>query len=155
MIGIVAGWWFGCFIGYRILTQLFFNNPLSLLACITCAVISAGIVFFVTGAYSMAGMKSAARIRLGQSNEGWLGTVLGPFVIASTVNTVCCFGIAFGFTERFYSEMTRTSYRYDFYEQGWFVFALILLVPLTLHFAMILFSLRAQNELAKRGKDDL
>ena len=149
MGAIVAIWAFFCFLGYRILTQFFFDDALSILACLLCSMITACVIFFVTGAYLLKGLQSATRIRLGHNNSRWFGTLIGHFVIACTVNALACFAIAFGFSERFYNAVSRTRYRSDFYEQGWFIFTVILILPLAVHFAMIVFSIRAQNQAAK------
>lgn len=151
---ILGIWAFASFVGYRIATQALFSEPLSILACLLCSALTCGTIFIVTGFYSLKGLQSEARIRMRQNNDGWLGTLFTPFVLACIGNVMFCFGIAYGFSERFYSIVTRTSYSREFWDEGWFTLCIIFIVPIFVHFVMTVVSVRAQNKMASRPYDD-
>lgn len=146
MAFFLGTWTFALFLYYRIITAAGFGETLSLIACLLTAVVSTGIIFFTTGFYAVAHAKSQVK-RLSGMKSGPLTLAVGmPLLLATSTNVLFGFAIALGFSERFYDQITRYSYRRGVIEEEWLWFIIVLAIPVITHFAITMHGMKSMSE---------
>jgi hypothetical protein len=126
-----------CFLFYRIVTAAFFDEPLSILACLIGGIISAVVAFGYSIFSGVAVGKLAFSRRFHRSRKTVLEAIAVPLVVSVVTNVGQLYLVSLGFSERFFQQIHRSGYRDEFYETNLFWFIVVGAIPLALLAAII------------------
>ena len=129
------------FLFYRIMSAAMFDDPMTIWACIICALISTGIAAYagVVGLLWAGDEKPTGEFKL--NGFKFLCVTVAACLIAS----IAAYLIVLGFSQRLFDDISRWSYRDEFYETDWFWFVVMISIPLVVHLALFYKNLKGQE----------
>ncbi len=146
------------FLFYRIMTAGIFDFPLSILACIIGALLSALIMQVFSGVMAARLGKLAFERTMKNSQESVIEITLLPLVVCIAANFAQLYLIALGFSDRFF-EALEIGYRESFYETNLFWFFMVSATPIVSYATFFVSRLRIAprvpvptDEVAKRPR---
>lgn len=143
MVPVIAGWAFVSFIYFKVVIDAAFYQGLSVVAALLMSIILGGLIFFLSGVYAIRLASNRVSSRLeGAPRRVFRPTVL-PMVLASGVFALVSRMVVFGFSKRLNNAIEIfTGYRNRF-NDDFVLFALLVAVPIIVHYCMVLFSQRS------------
>ena len=146
------------FLFYRIITAGMFDFPLSIVACMIGALLSALIMQVFTGVMAARLGKLAFERTMKNGQESVFEVTLLPLVACIAANFVQLYLIALGFSDQFFDELA-IGYRESFYETNLFWFFMVSATPIVSYATFFLSRLRIAplvrvptDEVAKRPR---
>lgn len=154
MAGILIFWWLGSFIYFKVVFDASFSRDMSVIAAILLGVMVAISVFASGYFYATKMGGHLAKVRLAQPSS-YFGSAFTVWFLTAVANICLGKAIIFGFAKslnrNFGGDLL---FRGRYYADEGFLFAALIVIPVTFHFATILYSVNAQSKLAQDSNAD-
>jgi hypothetical protein len=136
---IILAWGFVTFLYFKIAFDAAFNDGIAIIASLLLAMITSGFVFFASGIYAAKLFRYNAVPGKVQATIGEIvSKTVWPFVGLSVAYIIAARLIIFGFSKRLNREIRFLDYS-DSIREEFIVFAIIMLIPVALHYAMCIY----------------
>ncbi len=146
MAGILVFWWLGSFIFFKVIFDASFSRDMSVIAAILLGVMVAISVFSSGYFYATKMGAHLANVRLGQPSN-YLGSAFMVWLLTAVANICVGKAIVFGFSKSLNRSLGgELLFRGRYYADEGYLFAALIVLPITFHFATILFSVNAQTK---------
>ena len=129
------------FLFYRIMSAAMFDDPMTLWACGISAIISTLIAFYA----GVVGLIWAGS----ENEEGQFSINSAKYAVlslaAAGTASLAAYLVALGFSAKLYRDISRWSYRDEFYETDWFWFVVMISIPVIVHLALFYRNLKGSE----------
>ena len=151
--GVLIFWWLGSFLFFKVAFDASFSRDMSVIAAVLLGVMVA--ISVIASGYFCATKMSAhlARVRFGQRSS-YFGSAFVVWLLAAVANICVGKAIVFGFAKSLNRSLGNdVFFSFDWYVNEVLLFAALIVIPITFHFATVLFSVnvRSRSVRSRRG----
>jgi len=129
------------FLFYRIMSSALFDDPMTLWACAISAILTTAISAYA----SITGLLWAGS----EDETGNFSVSLPKYLVVALVAaasaSLAAYLITLGFSKNLYDDISRWSYRDEFYETDWFWFVVMISIPVVSYMALFYRNLKGSE----------
>ena len=151
-MNILLFWILGSFIFFKVAFDAAFNNDISIIASLLLSVMVGISIFYNSRFYAIQTGKHLARIKFSQTTN-FFGKAFLAYLVTALTNIAIGKAIVFGFSKKFNRELGYDLLFNSRYTEETFLFVILVIVPITLHFLIVLLGVHMQSTLLKKEEE--